>query len=61
VRGKKPLLEFPPCLLHVLNICERHAFDSVPDQVERFYRNIYSYFGQSLQKDQRIYYSSEET
>ena len=52
VLEKKPFLSMPPCLIHIFNICERDAFTNLPNDIERFYRSIYSYFSRSLQRVQ---------
>ena len=50
VRERKPFLDFPPCLLHILNICEKSAFEFIPDEIEQFYRYVYTYFSSSLKR-----------
>jgi len=48
VSEKKPFMVFPPCLLHIINICEKTAFSFIPDEIKSFKRAIYNYFSQSL-------------
>lgn len=52
IREQRPLSVYTPCLCHILNICEKHAFRIIPDHVENFYRNVYVHFSRSLQKTQ---------
>ena len=48
IQRRKSRAAFPPCILHVLNICEKTAFSFIPDV--SFYKNVYSYFSSSIKR-----------
>ena len=50
LQSRKNKATFPPCILHVLNLCEKSAFNFIPEDIVSLYRSLYNYFSSSLKR-----------
>jgi len=50
----KSTISIQPCLLHIINLCEKRAFQCIPSELRLFHSRIYSYFRNSQKRSQKF-------